>query len=206
MARLAVPLAAAALVAAALPVSARPPVRTLLELRQDGVVRQEWDLSCGAAALSTILTFDLGDPVPEKTIVHALLRGADADRIRRRGGFSLLDLKRFAVARGYDAAGYGNLDLAALRGLGTAIVPTLDRGGPHFMVFRGVAGGRVILADPAYGQRAMPPERFLEIWSPRLAFVVRRGARGAPPPAGETAYAPPRVPPIVLRDAVRGSP
>jgi predicted double-glycine peptidase len=205
-ARRAIALAAALLTAPVCASAARRPVRTMLELRQDGVVRQAWDLSCGAAALSTVLTYDLGDAVPERTIVDALLRGADADRIRRRGGFSLLDLKRFAVGRGYQASGFGNLDLTALERLGTAIVPTLDDAGPHFMVFRGVVRGRVVLADPAYGRRTMARDDFVEIWSPRVAFVVRRGARPGGPPAGATALAPPRVAPPILRGAVGGAP
>jgi hypothetical protein len=45
------------LAAAAGPAAARdpPPVRSLLELRQDRVVIQQWDNSCGAAALTTVL-------------------------------------------------------------------------------------------------------------------------------------------------------
>ena len=45
------------LAAAAGPAAARdpPPVRSLLELQQDRVVIQQWDNSCGAAALTTVL-------------------------------------------------------------------------------------------------------------------------------------------------------
>lgn len=187
------------------PLAARalPPVRSMLELRQAGVVRQGWDLSCGAAALSTLLTYDVGDPVPEPEIVRALLSGADAARIRSRGGFSLLDLKRYATARGHLAAGYGNLELANLAGLGTAIVPTLEPAGPHFMVFRGLVDGRVVLADPAYGNRTIPAARFEAMWKPRVAFVVRRRG-GALPDAGPGAVA--LVSPRVLRGAIGGAP
>ena len=31
------------------------PIRTLKELRDDGVIRQRWDMSCGAAALSMLI-------------------------------------------------------------------------------------------------------------------------------------------------------
>lgn len=176
----------------------------MLELRQAGVVRQGWDLSCGAAALSTVLTHDVGDPVSEAEIVETLLHGADAARIRARGGFSLLDLKRYATARGHVAEGFGNLSLGNLAALGTAIIPTLEPAGPHFMVYRGVVDGRVVLADPAYGTRTLPVERFEAMWSPRVAFVVRpRGA--APPDAGPGAV--PLVPPRVVRGmATRSGP
>lgn len=154
----------------------------MLELRGERVVRQGFDLSCGAAALSTLLTYEQGDPVSEAQVVSGLLQHADPERIRRQGGFTLLDLKRYATARGYLAAGYGNLGLSSLSSLAPAIVPTVVDGQPHFMVFRGIVKGRAVLADPAYGNRTMPAERFEALWSPRVAFVVRRGA-GAPAPA-----------------------
>jgi len=48
--------------------SAAKPVISLLESRQRNVVVQQWDLSCGAAALSTILRFQHGLDVLEKDI------------------------------------------------------------------------------------------------------------------------------------------
>jgi hypothetical protein len=43
------------------------PVRSLQEIRQEGVVIQKWDTSCGAAALATVLTYSLQDPVSGAT-------------------------------------------------------------------------------------------------------------------------------------------
>jgi uncharacterized protein len=164
----------------------RRPVRSMVELRQEGVVRQGWDLSCGAAALSTLLTHDLGDPVSEGEVVAGLLQSADAAKIRKRGGFTLLDLKKFAQARGHQTGGFGKLTLATLEPLAPAIVATEQRGQPQFMVFRGVEGDRVLLADPAFGNRTMRRDRFEAIWKPRVAFVVRRApaAQGQPVAAG----------------------
>ena len=44
---------------------ARRPVRSLQEIRHEGVVIQKWDVSCGAAALATVLTYGLEEPVSE---------------------------------------------------------------------------------------------------------------------------------------------
>ena len=49
------------------------PVRSLLELRQDKIVMQEWDLSCGAAALTTLLRYQHGDTVTEKEVALGLI-------------------------------------------------------------------------------------------------------------------------------------
>src|SRR5262245_47896181 len=68
-------------------------VVSFYELRQAKLIRQTWDTSCGAAALSTVLTYDVGVPASEYAVASMILRGADPQRVRQRGGFSLLDLK-----------------------------------------------------------------------------------------------------------------
>ena len=52
----------------------RGPVKSLLEMRRDRVVVQKWDLSCGAAALATLLNYQHGDPVPEREIAKVLIQ------------------------------------------------------------------------------------------------------------------------------------
>lgn len=156
-------------------------VRSMLEIRRDKVVIQEWDLSCGAAALATILKYQHADSVTEKDIARAMLAKTDSELVRKRLGFSLLDLKRFVDSRGYAGDGYGELDLSDLIEIGPAIVPIHLRTYDHFVVFRGVGAGRVVLADPAYGNRTMPLDEFLRVWRNRVAFVVgRRDGRPAP--------------------------
>jgi len=148
-------------------------VRSLQEIRQERVVRQKWDLSCGSAALSTLLTYDVGDPIGEGEIIASILQRADPVKIRARQGFSLLDLKRFVVARGHEADGYGRLDLAHLARMAPAIVPTVMAGLDHFVVVRGIREGHVLLADPGFGNRTLTVEKFEAIWPRRIAFVVR---------------------------------
>ena len=157
------------------------PVRSLLEIRRDKVVVQQWDISCGAAALATILTYQHNDPVPEKKIAEAMLRRTDPLRVKYRGGFSLLDLKRFAETRGYTADGYMEVTLENLMEFGPSIVPVSTSGYNHFVVFRGIVADHVLLADPAFGNRTMTIEQFEEAWLQNMAFVVSR-ADGKPAP------------------------
>jgi predicted double-glycine peptidase len=149
-------------------------VRSLLELRQDNVVIQQWDISCGAAALATILNYRYGDNLSEKTIVEAMLRRTDPLRVKFRGGFSLLDLKRFAESQGYTADGYSDVSIENLVEFGPSIVPLSVNGYDHFVVFRGLVGNQVLIADPAFGKRILKLERFREDWLGNLAFVVGR--------------------------------
>jgi uncharacterized protein len=81
------------------------PVRSLLEMRQKNVVVQQWDTSCGAAALATLLKYQHGLAVSEKQVAEAMLRKGDPLKVKMRGGFSLLDLKRYADARGLEGVG-----------------------------------------------------------------------------------------------------
>ena len=149
-------------------------VRSFLEIRQKNVVLQEWDLSCGAASLATILRYQHGEQVSEREIAEAMLRTTDDELVRRRLGFSLLDLKRYLQGRGYVGEGYAELSLSDLLDLAPTIVPVRLFTYDHFVIFRGIEAGRVILADSAYGVRTMDGARFLAIWEKRVAFVVRR--------------------------------
>ncbi|HEY7378909.1 MAG TPA: C39 family peptidase [Steroidobacteraceae bacterium] len=160
------------------------PVRSMQELRFSHLVPQTWDVSCGAAALSTVLTYDLGRPVSEYTVATWILRGVDPQRVRARGGFSLLDLKRFAKAAGYEAEGYGGMTFEELVALRTsAIVPVRIHGLDHFVVMRGAIADRVVLGDPAFGNLTVSTERFQQLWKGGIAFVVFR--EGDPTPVAD---------------------
>lgn len=157
------------------------PVTSLLEMRHDRVVVQAWDLSCGAAALATILNHQYDGPVSEREIASGLIRRdeylANPDLVRIQHGFSLLDLKRFVDERGYQGIGYGSLEFQDLLEMAPIMVPVDLSGYPHFVVFRGALGNRVLLADPAFGNRTMLASKFESAWLDypefgRVGFVV----------------------------------
>lgn len=161
-------------------------VSSFLEFRHRNVVLQRWDLSCGAASLSTLLTYQHEDPVPERDIAETMLKAGDPERIRTHLGFSLLDLKRYVQGRGYLGEGYGQLGLSDLAELAPAITPIRISTYDHFVVFRGFAKGRAVLADSAYGNRTMLAEGFLRVWRNQIGFVVKR-------PGGDAEQATPKL-------------
>ncbi len=179
---LAAPLAAPA-GEISLPLAGRiqKPVRSFQEMRRSRVVQQRWDLSCGAAALSTLLSFHYGDKVSEAAVIASLLHHVNPQKVRARGGFSLLDLKRYVEARGYKGSGYSGLTLEELASFATpAIVPVRINNYDHFVVFRSLRGKRIVLADPSHGALTMKMEEFQAKWKNGIGFLVLRP--DAPPP------------------------
>lgn len=166
------------------------PVRSLLELRHDRAVIQNWDLSCGAAALATVLNYQHGDPVSEREVAMRMMSRAEymenPQLVNRRMGFSLLDLKRFVDSRGYNGVGLGRMTLAHLIARAPVIVPINTHGYQHFVVFRGALGNRVLISDPAFGNRTLLRSDFERSWIEfsnvgRVGFVVERTDDLMPP-------------------------
>lgn len=147
------------------------PVTSLKEARFRSTVRQQYDFSCGSAAVATLLTYQYGMPVDEAEVFRHMYATGDQARIRAEG-FSLLDMRRYLASRGFSADGFQvPLDKLLEQEL-PAIVLVNDRGYRHFVVVRGLRQGRVLVADPARGARAIPRREFERIWDNRVLFVV----------------------------------
>ncbi len=155
------------------PLTSQKTRHSILDIRFKNIVRQNLDFSCGAAALSTLLTYYFEDPTPESEILEILETslGETENSKRALSGYSLLDLKNAAEAKGYDAAGY-RLSFEQLQRLASpVIVYVVPLGYKHFAVLRGVTGDRVWLADPSRGNLRMSISRFKNEWG-GVAFVL----------------------------------
>ncbi len=147
------------------------PAATLKQIRFRHTVRQQYDFSCGSAALATLLTHHYGLPVTEQTVFEHMYLHGDQAKIRREG-FSLLDMKRYLATQGLQADGFTlSLDKLAQAGL-PAIVLISDKGYHHFVVVKGMLDGRILLGDPSSGTRAMTRHAFDAIWPSKLLFVI----------------------------------
>ncbi len=144
---------------------------SMKEQKFRAIVRQQYDFSCGSAALSTLLTYHYDDPITEEAAYSAMWEMGDQAKIRKEG-FSLLDIKRFLEARGYRADGY-NASLEKLAGVGIpAIVLIRDGGYNHFVVIKGIRDGKIAFGDPALGARVMDLKQFERMLINRIVFVV----------------------------------
>ena len=134
-------------------------------------VRQQYDFSCGSAALATLLTHHYGDPVKEDAVYTAMWEAGDQAKIRKEG-FSMLDMKHYLESRGYAADGY-SANLEKLSNVGVpAIVLIRDGRYNHFVVVKGVRDGKVAFGDPAQGARVMELAAFERMMINHIVFVI----------------------------------
>lgn len=144
---------------------------SLKEARFKTTVRQQYDFSCGSAATATLLTYQYGHRVSEAEVFASMYTSGDKAKIRNEG-FSLLDMRRYLQSQGFAADGFElPLDKLFEEGL-PAIVLLNDRGYRHFVVVKGMRGGRMLVGDPARGTRAMSRAQFEKLWDNRVLFVV----------------------------------
>lgn len=152
----------------ALSASRWSPVTSLQENRTRHVVLQQWELSCAAASLATVLRYQYGLPVTERSVALGLINRpeyfSNPELIRQRQGFSLLDMKRYTTRLGYPGVGLGQLTFSDLLERAPVIVPINAMGYPHFVVFRGSTKNSVLLADPAFGNMTLSREKFSQSW------------------------------------------
>lgn len=140
-------------------------VKNLKAIKRQHIVSQSLDFSCGPAALATLLSYYFRDKVTENQIIKYLLLTSDLQKIKEKKGFSLLDLKNFAKMRGYKVSGY-KMDLEYLIALDRPVlIPIRIKDYSHFVIFRGLKGDRIFLADPALGNMTMRTDKFLHLWT-----------------------------------------
>jgi len=184
---------------------AERPSMSMKDLRDQSLVKQHFDFSCGAAALATMLRYGLGDEVTEQQILIDLFTrlSDDEKKTAERTGFSLLDLQRVAQKRGYAAEGF-RLEPAQLRMLAGPVIAFIQpRGYKHFAVLRGVSGDRAYLADPSRGNMRQPMYAFLNDWvqddGKGIIFVVepKAGQAGGQSTRAFREFAPTDQPEII---------
>ena len=152
------------------------PVHTLQQMRYfwafRRTVHQQYDFSCGSAALATLLTYQYGRPTTETAVFRAMYAVGNQAQIRVEG-FSLLDMKRYLQSLGYVADGV-RVPLSTLIRIGIpAIALITDHGYRHFVVVKGANAYRVVLGDPALGRRVMSRKAFARVRVGNLFFVIR---------------------------------
>lgn len=128
------------------------------------VVRQQYDYSCGSAALATLLTHHYGVATTEADAFRLMYAQGDQTLIRKVG-FSMLDMKRYLAALGLRADGF-RMTLDELADAGAPAIALINLGAyRHFVVIKGVSRDRVLVGDPALGLRTYTRAEFSQMWN-----------------------------------------
>jgi predicted double-glycine peptidase len=148
------------------------PVKSLVEMRFENVVPQAHDLSCGAAAMATLLKYYYHEDIDEQEIIDAIFEFGDEEKISR-DGFSMLELKKYAEKKRYNVQGFLLKDVNVLSKVDLPFIALINVGTYlHFVVVRGVDGGTVFIADPAFGNLRVDLDQFARAWKKKTAFFV----------------------------------
>lgn len=154
-------------------------IRPLSEFKFRNIAKQQYDFSCGSAALATIMRYQLGENLNEHQVIKGLMKYGDKEQIAQAQAFSLWDMKAFLEALGYSGDGYQASEEEKVKELRNSenwpcIVPIKLFGYKHFVVLKGVYRDHVFIADPWTGNSSFTFEKFLEMWDDNIMFIVSK--------------------------------
>ena len=149
-------------------------VRSWRAIRDNAVVKQQRDYSCGAAAVATLLRYYWNEPISERSVLDSVESVLTPEELqdRAQNGLTMTDLRKASVKLGYTAS-IGKLELAKLLEAKVPVVVAVKvRGIDHFVVFRGVVANCAYLADPSRGNVRVPLSVFASQWIENTLLVV----------------------------------
>ncbi|ASL45023.1 Lactococcin-G-processing and transport ATP-binding protein LagD [Burkholderia sp. AD24] len=145
-------------------------VRSMKDIRYSHIVNQQFDYSCGAAALATLLKFGYGIDIPETELIRRMMVFSTPEVVVKNG-FSMLDMKKFVETIGMRGRGF-RVTVDALQHLQIPVMVLMNIDGyEHFVIVKHAEQGRIFIADPALGNRIVMQEDFAKTWN-GLVFAV----------------------------------
>lgn len=147
-------------------------VRSFKAQRFSSVMQQEYDFSCGSAAIASLLSYHYDNDVSEHDVFAGMFALSDPEKVRMEG-FSMLDMKRFLESEGYEADGF-RMPLSGLRDkVRLPVIALVNMNGfRHFVVIKGISEDEVFIGDPARGLKVYSRAEFEGYWN-GAAFVIR---------------------------------
>lgn len=153
--------------------SVSKPVKSWLELKNENMIKQEYDYSCGSATLATILKYYYNLEIDEKTILDGVLESKDLSKEDKNEfensqiNLSFYDLATYANSLNFKAVGL-SLDLDSLKKLQVPVILFVKvRKDEHFTVYKSMDENFVYLADPTFGNIKISIAKFEEMFYQR---------------------------------------
>ncbi|MDN2661673.1 MULTISPECIES: C39 family peptidase [Neptunomonas] len=134
------------------------PIKSWKSLRDERLVKQNLDYSCGSASIATILSEFYGYPITEAEVL---------DLIGKQDKASFSDMSKALKEIGFKGVGYA-ASYEQLTKLKIPVIVYLSyRKDDHFSVLRGIDVNTVWLADSSLGNRTYSDSQFKEMWETR---------------------------------------
>ena len=145
-------------------------IRSMKDIRYGHIVSQQFDYSCGAAALATLLKYGYGIDIPETELIRQMMVFSTPEVVVKNG-FSMLDMKKFVETIGLRGRGFRvNTDALYHLQIPVLVLMNID-GYEHFVIVKHAENGRIFIADPALGNRIVAEDDFAKTWN-GLVFAV----------------------------------
>jgi predicted double-glycine peptidase len=148
------------------------PVSSWSEIRNEGVVKQQFDFSCGASSMATILKHFYNLAINEQEIVNSVLAAKGVGSTPKQltasdFALSFADLADYARTKRFKGVGVA-MDIDGLRKLRVPVIIYVKiRKFEHFTVFKGMDDDFVYLADPSFGNMKVKIPKFMEMFYQR---------------------------------------
>lgn len=150
------------------------PIKSWIEFKNDKLTRQDFDYSCGSAALSTLLSHYYDANVSERMILGEVLEAkgitkeaSELENQEGNNGLSFYDLSQYASSHGFKAVGIA-LGIEELKKLQIPVIVFVKiRKQEHFTVLKKMDEKYAYLADPSFGNIRVSHEKFKEMFFTR---------------------------------------
>lgn len=169
-------------------------VKSWIEFKNERLTRQNYDYSCGSAALATLLSHYYDMNVTEETILKSVLdvkgidkQASELEDQEGNNGLSFYDLSQYASTKGFKAVGIA-LGMEDLKKLQIPVIVFVKiRKQEHFTVLKKMDERYAYLADPSFGNIRVNHAKFKEMFFTRetedkpgkiLAVLAQGNAKG----------------------------
>jgi uncharacterized protein len=125
-------------------------------LKLKGTILQGFELSCGAAALATIMNL-YGEQIEEKQVL---------DKASTTDMLSFSEMAKISKEFGFNASGY-KIDTAIFESLKVPVIARIDNreNYAHFVVVMNHSGDFVSILDPSFGSYVQSKKEFFQWWN-----------------------------------------
>ncbi|MGF1759170.1 C39 family peptidase [Photobacterium sagamiensis] len=168
------------------------------------VQRQQYDFSCGSAAVASLITYHYGVEVAENAVFEYMFANGNKAKIEKKG-FSMLDMKNYLSSVGFDAGGY-KIPLSKFKKLGIPGITIVNFDGyMHFVVIKGLNSKQIILGDPSRGTVVMDIDQFEPNYKGLVLLVkshIKKGQDSFITAENYSIYSPAPMSEAVARDSL----